>query len=68
MKPRLLLAHLCDLCPYSWKAAYANRFRRYYLLKNKLSDQMIIQLFHFAKLPRLDADESSGVLLRKITV
>ena len=26
MKPRLLLARLCDLCHYSWKAARANRF------------------------------------------
>ena len=34
----LLLIH------YSWKAARATAFRRYYLLKNKLSDRMKKQL------------------------
>ena len=46
MKPRLLLARLCDLCDYSSKAGRANRFPRYYLLKNKLSDRMIKQLLN----------------------
>ena len=43
MKPRLLLPRLCDLCHYSWKIT---DFRRYYLLKNKLSDRMIKQLLN----------------------
>ena len=31
MKPRLLIARLCDLCHYSWKAARANRFPKIYV-------------------------------------
>ena len=63
MKPRLLLARLCDLCHYSWKAARANRFPKillikkisfikkqtYYLLKNKLADQLFASAFGFGK-------------------
>ena len=35
MKPRLLLACLCDLCHYSWKAAHANRFPKILFIKKQ---------------------------------
>ena len=35
MKPRLLLARLCDLCHYSWKAARANRFPKISFIKKQ---------------------------------
>ena len=35
MKPRLLLARLCDLCHYSWKAAQANRFPKILFIKKQ---------------------------------
>ena len=35
MKPRLLLARLCDLCHYSWKAARDNRFPRILFIKKQ---------------------------------
>ena len=37
MKARLLLACLCDLCHYFWKAASANRFPK--ILFNKKQTQ-----------------------------
>ena len=46
MKPRLLLACLCDLCHYSWKAVCANHFLKILFIKkqtNKLSDRIIKQ-------------------------
>ena len=35
MKPHLLLARLCDLCHYFWKAARTTVFWRYYLFLKK---------------------------------
>ena len=35
MKPRLLLARLCDLCHYSWKAARTNRFPKILFIKKQ---------------------------------
>ena len=46
MKPRLLLARLCDLCLTSGSQRALTAFRRYYLLKNKLGDRMIKQLLN----------------------
>ena len=47
MKPRLLLARLCDLCHYSWKAARANRFPKILFIKKQTqwsNDKTIIKL------------------------
>ena len=45
MKPRLLLARLCDLCHYSYGRQRAlTAFLRHYLLKKQTSDRMIKQL------------------------
>ena len=47
MKPHLLLAHLCDLCHYSWKAARANRFPKILFIKKQTqwsNDKTIIEL------------------------
>ena len=47
MKPRLLLARLCDLCHYSWKAARANRFPKILFIKKQTqgsNDKTIIEL------------------------
>ena len=47
MKPRLLLARLCDLCHYSWKAARANRFTKILFIKKQTqgsNDKTIIEL------------------------
>ena len=47
MKPCLLLARLCDLCLYTpGRQRALTAFRRYYLLKSKLSDRMIKQLLN----------------------
>ena len=35
MKPRLLLARLCDLCHYFWKAARTNRFPKILFIKKQ---------------------------------
>ena len=45
MKPCLLLARLCDLCHYSWKAVRANRFPKILFIKKQtqwLYDKIII--------------------------
>ena len=47
MKPRLLLARLCDLCHYSWKVARANRFTKILFIKKQTqgsNDKTIIEL------------------------
>ena len=50
MKPRLLLARLCDLCHYSWKAARANRFPKILFIKKQTqwsNDKTIIFYEHY---------------------
>ena len=47
MKPRFLLARLCDLCHYSWKEARANRFPKILFIKKQThwsNDKAIIEL------------------------
>ena len=47
MKPRLLLARLCDLCHYSWKAARTNRFPKILFIKKQAqwsNDKTIFEL------------------------
>ena len=47
MKPRLLLAHLCDLCHYCWKAARGNRFPKILFIEKQTqgsNDKTILNL------------------------
>ena len=60
MKPRLLLARLCDLCHYFWKAACTNRFPKILFIKKQAqwsNDKTIIELGYRKILWFVSADQ-----------